>query len=82
MKDDRGNYLTEAPPSAAVEIIGLKDLPENGDMMVVISDVDKAKTIATKRKEIQEAFAKRNSQETIITGSKLKFKYHSRNYFF
>ena len=84
IKDDRGNSMEEAPPSSAVEIVGLKELPENGDMILGLSDGEKAKLIATRRKMNKEARERLANQEPIIMGQKIKFsnwrerrKFHS-----
>jgi len=76
--------LEEAPPSSAVEIIGLKELPENGDMIIGMSDGEKAKIIATRRKMNKEARERLANQEPMIMGQKIKFsnwrerrKFHS-----
>lgn len=76
--------MEEAPPSSAVEIIGLKELPENGDMIIGMSDGEKAKIIATRRKMNKEARERLANQEPMIMGQKIKFsnwrerrKFHS-----
>src|SRR5690348_12366165 len=44
MFNDRGNQLTEAPPSTPVEILGMEGLPQAGDQFVVVSDRDRKST--------------------------------------
>jgi translation initiation factor IF-2 len=42
MMDERGEYVTEAGPSTPVEILGFSDVPEAGDLFIVV-DEKKAK---------------------------------------
>lgn len=49
MWNDRLQSVQEAPPAAPVEILGLSGVPEAGDKFHVLSDVEQAKEIATKR---------------------------------
>ena len=49
MFDDRGEIVDEAPPATPVEVLGLQGVPQAGDTFQVVSDVDKAQTIANKR---------------------------------
>ncbi len=46
MINDRGERMTEAPPSTPVEIFGLQGVPEAGDEFFVVKDEKKAKTLA------------------------------------
>jgi len=57
MVDDKGNRIQEAPPSTPVEVIGLDDLPEAGDLFQVLADEKMAREIADHREE------KRREQE-------------------
>ncbi|WP_026442886.1 translation initiation factor IF-2 [Pseudacidobacterium ailaaui] len=50
MFDDRGRAVEEAGPSTPVEILGLEGIPDAGDTFLVVSDRDKAKSIAQYRK--------------------------------
>jgi translation initiation factor IF-2 len=50
MFDDRGRAIEEAGPSTPVEILGLESMPDAGDTFLVVSDRDKAKSIAQYRK--------------------------------
>jgi len=50
MFDDRGRAIEEAGPSTPVEILGLEGMPDAGDTLLVVSDRDKAKSIAQYRK--------------------------------
>ncbi|KAB3531338.1 translation initiation factor IF-2 [Alkaliphilus serpentinus] len=49
MVNDKGKRVKIAPPSTAVEITGLNDVPAAGDQMVVVADDKLARTIAEKR---------------------------------
>jgi translation initiation factor IF-2 len=49
MFSDRGESVTEAPPATPVEILGLQGVPQAGDTFQVVSDVDRAQTIAGQR---------------------------------
>jgi translation initiation factor IF-2 len=46
MSDDKGNKLTEAFPSAAVEIIGCEGVPGGGDLFAVVPDYKLARQIS------------------------------------
>ncbi len=49
MFDDRGGIVEEAPPATPVEVLGLQGVPQAGDTFQVVSDIDKAQTIASQR---------------------------------
>ena len=49
MFSDRGEIVTEAPPATPVEVLGLQGVPQAGDTFQVVSDIDKAQTIAGQR---------------------------------
>ncbi|HEY0657600.1 MAG TPA: translation initiation factor IF-2 [Pyrinomonadaceae bacterium] len=49
MFSDRGEIITEAPPATPVEVLGLQGVPQAGDTFQVVSDIDKAVTIAGQR---------------------------------
>jgi len=51
MVDDKGSRLEEAPPAAPVEVVGLDDLPEAGDILQVVADEKMAREIADHREE-------------------------------
>ncbi len=51
MVDDRGNQVKKAGPSVPVEIIGLSEVPEGGDILYAVDDEKKAKAVVEKRKE-------------------------------
>jgi len=47
--NDRGQTITEAPPSTPVIVSGLDELPSAGDKFYVIDDLDRARSIAEER---------------------------------
>ncbi|WKV09089.1 translation initiation factor IF-2 [Thermoanaerobacterium sp. CMT5567-10] len=51
MFDDKGRKVKKATPSIPVEVLGLSDVPKAGDILVVLDDEKKARSIAEKRKE-------------------------------
>jgi len=50
MVDDKGQKVKKAKPSTPVEIIGLPDVPDAGDIFYVIEDEKVAKQLAEKRR--------------------------------
>lgn len=75
MFDERGNRLTEAPPSTPVQILGFDEMPQAGDEFVCVESEKFAKEIATKRMQIkreQEQRATRHiTLDDISKGAKL-----------
>jgi len=53
MHDERGNNIKEAGPSTPVSVLGLDGAPQAGDKFNVFEDEREAKTIATKRTQLQ-----------------------------
>ena len=51
MVDDRGREIKKAGPSRPVEIIGLSDVPEAGDLFKVFEEERKARSVAETRLE-------------------------------
>ena len=49
MFSDLGTIVTEAGPATPVEILGLQGVPQAGDSFQVVSDIDRAQTIAGQR---------------------------------
>ncbi len=49
MFSDRGEAVMEAGPATPVEILGLQGVPQAGDSFQVVSDIDRAQTIAGQR---------------------------------
>ncbi|MGI6778162.1 MAG: translation initiation factor IF-2 [Acetivibrionales bacterium] len=53
MVDDKGRNIKEAGPSTPVEIIGLAEVPEGGQLFYQVEDEKMARQLAEKRKEKQ-----------------------------
>lgn len=53
MTNDKGQKITEAGPSIPVEVFGLSEVPEAGDLFYVVTDEKVAKQLVEKRKEEQ-----------------------------
>ncbi|RMA65708.1 translation initiation factor IF-2 [Ulvibacter antarcticus] len=53
MHDERGNNVEQAGPSTPVSILGLDGAPQAGDKFNVFEDEREAKTIASKRTQLQ-----------------------------
>ncbi len=53
MFDDKGTKISEAGPSTPVEIIGLSNIPSAGDPFQVTEDEKTARSIASKRQELE-----------------------------
>ncbi len=49
MFSDRGENVHDAAPATPVEILGLQGVPQAGDTFQVVSDIDRAQTIAGQR---------------------------------
>ena len=49
MQDDKGRKIKKALPSTPVEIIGLSDVPQAGDIFQVVEDEKLAKQISSER---------------------------------
>jgi len=53
MVDDKGNDIREAGPSTPVEVIGLSEVPEAGEVFYQVEDEKLARSLAERRKEEQ-----------------------------
>lgn len=51
MLNDRGQKIEEAPPSAPMEVVGFTDVPEAGELFIVVSEERMAKQISLYRQE-------------------------------
>jgi len=49
MFSDRGEAVTVVPPATPVEVLGLQGVPQAGDTVQVVADIDRAQTIAGQR---------------------------------
>jgi translation initiation factor IF-2 len=66
MNNDRGERVTEAPPATPVEVVGLDDIPNAGDVLEAVADERVAKASAQARKDrtrATEAAAPRGAAE-------------------
>ena len=66
MLDERGKNLTEAGPSIPVTILGLDGAPTAGDKFKVYNEEGEAKTIATKREQLQRELSIRTKKHTTL----------------
>lgn len=66
MHDERGNSVKEAGPSTPVSILGLDGAPQAGDKFGVYEDEREAKTIATKRTQLQREQAVRTQRHITL----------------
>ncbi|SHJ29502.1 translation initiation factor IF-2 [Lutispora thermophila] len=64
MTDEKGKNLKKAGPSTPVEITGLAEVPDAGDILIVVDDEKVAKQISDKRKE-------KYRQEHLQSGQKI-----------
>lgn len=63
MKNDKGESIVEAGPSTPVEITGLNDTPKAGDKFMAFENIEEAKEVAEKRKNIEKE--KSNVKKTL-----------------
>ena len=66
MLDERGRPMTEAGPSMPATILGLDGAPTAGDKFRVYADESEAKTIATKREQLQRELSIRTKKHTTL----------------
>jgi translation initiation factor IF-2 len=55
IKDDNGNNVKSAPPSAPVAVIGLNEVPGAGDVLVAMDSEKEVRELAEKRAEYERA---------------------------
>ena len=77
MKNDKGQKIKKAGPSTPVEIMGLTNVPEAGDIFYEVKDEKMAKHLVERRK-IQER-EKRVAEENKVTLSNLFEKMENEN---
>ncbi|HJV91213.1 MAG TPA: translation initiation factor IF-2, partial [Holophagaceae bacterium] len=65
MFDDRGERITEAGPSTAVQILGFEAVPSSGDNFQVVESEGKARTIVQFRQEKLKAAALAKQRVTL-----------------
>ncbi len=62
MNDDKGKAIKKAGPSIPVEILGLSEVPEGGDVFYVVEDERKAREVVEARKFKQKQEMQKASQ--------------------
>jgi len=77
MTDDKGRKLNAAGPSVPVEIMGLAEVPEAGDLFSAVSDERMARELAEQRKAKKKE-EEQNSPRSTSTTSLLRSKAVSR----
>jgi translation initiation factor IF-2 len=65
MFDDRGQRITEAGPSTAVQILGFEEVPSSGDNFQVVESEGKARSIVQFRQEKAKAAALAKQRVTL-----------------
>ena len=66
MIDDKGKRIKKAGPSVPVEVIGISEAPEAGELFYVVGDEKKARAVVESRKE-REKENKANRYKNIVT---------------
>lgn len=66
MLDERGRPMKEAGPSMPATILGLDGAPTAGDKFRVYADESEAKSIATKREQLQRELSIRTKKHTTL----------------
>ncbi len=55
IKDDNGNNVKSAPPSAPIAVVGLNEVPAAGDVLVAMDSEKEVRELAEKRAEYERA---------------------------
>jgi len=66
MTDDMGRKMDEAGPSVPVEIIGLADVPDAGDLFYAVEDERMARTLAEQRRDEEKQERTANVQKVTL----------------
>ena len=66
MMDERGKQLKGAGPSVPVSILGLDGAPQAGDNYIVMADEREAKSIATRRQQLQREQSVRSQKSLTL----------------
>ena len=74
MWNDRGEKITEAGPSTPVEITGMSSAPSAGEPFQVTEDEKTAKTISTKRQELERVGMRNKYQRVTLDNMYDKIK--------
>ena len=61
MSDDKGNMVKKAGPSIPVEVLGLPEVPEAGELFYAVTDDKVARTLADRRRVVQREQQLRSS---------------------
>jgi len=64
--DEHGRRMKEAPPGSAAQILGLSEVPPAGIKLEVIGDLERAKELASQRKEEERAAKLAKTQLTAM----------------
>lgn len=67
MMDDKGRRIKKAGPSTPVEVLGFSEVPQAGDIFIVVEDEKLARTIASRRQT-------RKREEELKTGSRVSLE--------
>jgi translation initiation factor IF-2 len=70
--DDHGRQVKVAPPSTAVQVLGLSDVAEAGDPFVVAPDERKAKSVAETRDRWKREAGRARDASVMSSGAKLE----------
>jgi translation initiation factor IF-2 len=70
--DDHGNQVKEAGPSMPVEVLGLDDVPNAGDMFVIAPDEKKARSVAETRERISRDASRARDASVMSGGARLE----------
>ncbi len=65
MTDDKGRKLSEAGPSVPVEIMGLSEVPEAGDLFAAVADERMARELAEQRKAKKKEEAQNSTKVSL-----------------
>ena len=65
MTDDKGRKITEAGPSVPVEIMGLAEVPEAGDLFNAVADERMARELAEQRRAKKKEDEQNNSKVSL-----------------
>ncbi len=66
MSDDKGNKIESAGPSVPVEIIGLSEVPEAGDLFHAVNDERMARELVEQRKNQEKAEKLGNTEKITL----------------
>ncbi|MCK9478321.1 MAG: translation initiation factor IF-2 [Firmicutes bacterium] len=69
MIDDTGKRITKAGPGMPVEIMGLNEAPDAGELFYVMDDEKKARTIVDGRKQLQKEKHSQSPQQIVSLDS-------------